>query len=62
MTGNFVLLCDKLGGCRLFGPFKNSLAARSWVVHAKSIGYFPHAQHEIFEAEEPTLLGFAQNL
>ena len=62
MTDSFILLCDKLGGCRLFGPFKNSLAAQSWAIHAKSIGYFPHASHEILEAEEPTALGFAQTL
>lgn len=54
--------CDKLGGCRVFGPFKTQLAAREWSLESQGLGFFPMASFTIYEVEEPIDLGFDPGL
>ena len=54
--------CDRDGGCRTFGPFKTTFAARDWATEAQSVGYFPHARFSTHEIEEPYDLGYDPGL
>lgn len=58
----FAKFCDMFGGCRLFGPFRNSLTAKDWIVECQELGYFPESASQILEVEDPAELGFGIKL
>ena len=58
----FAKFCDQFGGCRLFGPFRDGLAARAWIAKCQSLGYFLECASQILEVEDPAELGFACKL
>lgn len=57
-----VQICDHAGGCRVFGPFRNSLAARDWGLESQALGFFPEAVFTVLEIEEPYDLGYDPGL
>lgn len=55
-------LCDHVGNCRYFGPFKSELSARDWGMEAQELGFLPLTTFTVIETEEPLDLGFDPGL
>ena len=55
-------VCDPMGPCRIFGPFKTELAARDWALEAKELGFYPRAIYNVYETENPIDLGYDPGL